>query len=216
MAKEIAGRTSPGAEGLGVAVLGGSFNPPHRTHQLLAAAALAHLPITEVRIIPAGDHPHKRGTDMAPAADRLAMCQLAFADQPHVVVDDREVRRAGPSFTVDTLAELAASAPGRRIFFLIGSDNLPLLPTWRDHHRLLALCTVVTYPRAGHPVTAAALNGLDLTPTERDTLLTHVLALPADAVAAADLRRRWRQGERLVPELPLPVRTYIEAHALYG
>jgi nicotinate-nucleotide adenylyltransferase len=152
---------TPG-ERQGIAVLGGSFNPPHCTHQRLATAALDHLPISELRIVPAGTPPHKDG-DLAPAADRLAMCRLAFADRPGIVVDDREVRRSGPSFTVDTLQELATEAPGRALFFLIGSDNLRLLPTWRDHHRLLALCTVVTYPRAGHSISATTLRGLDLT-----------------------------------------------------
>ena len=199
----------------GLAVLGGSFNPPHRTHQRLVTTALAHLPIREVRVLPAGDHPHKRGRDMAPAADRLAMCRLAFAGMPQVVVDDRELRRAGPSFTVDTLAELAAEHPGRRLFFLIGSDNLPLLPTWRDHHRLLTLATVVTYPRLGFPIAAATLDGLDLTPAERRDLLAHVLPMPADDTAASTVRERWRQGERGLAELPPEVATYLDDHRLY-
>ena len=165
--------------------------------------------------MPAGTPPHKV-EDLAPAMHRLTMCRLAFADRPGIVVDDREVRRSGPSYTVDTLQERVREAPGRALYFLIGSDNLRLLATWRDHHRLLSLCTVVTWPRAGHPVSASTLRGLDLTPAERDALLAHVLDEPADAVAASDLRRRWRRGERNLPEIPAAVRSYIEAHALYG
>lgn len=208
--------TDPGpAARRGIAILGGSFNPPHRTHLRLAAAALQALPVAEVRVVPAGDHPHKRQGDLAAAAHRLAMCRLAFAGLPQVVVDDRELHRRGPSFTVDTLAELAAEAPGRPLFFLIGSDNLPLLPTWHQHHRLLALATVVTYPRADHPVTAATLAGLDLTNAERAALLANVLAGPADEVAASDLRRRWRRGERDLAEIPAAVRAYMAAHHVY-
>lgn len=199
----------------GLALLGGSFNPPHATHLRLAAAALRTLPIDEVRVVPAGDHPHKRGGDMAPAAHRLAMCRLAFADQPHVVVDDRELRRPGPSFTADTLAELAAEHPGRRLFFLIGSDNLPLLPTWHDHHRVLALATIVTYPRRGHPIDASTLAGLDLSATERTALLANVLDAPADDTAASELRRRWRQGERDLDQIPAAVRRYMAAEHVY-
>lgn len=199
----------------GLAVLGGSFNPPHHTHLRLAAAALRALPIDEVRVIPAGDHPHKRRAELASAAHRLAMCRLAFAGQPQVVVDDRELRRSGPSFTVDTLAELAAEAPGRPLFFLIGSDNLPLLPTWHAHHRLLALATVVTYPRQGHPITASALAGLDLTADERRALLANVLDAPADDTAASDLRRRWRAGERDLEQIPAEVRRYMAAEHVY-
>jgi nicotinate-nucleotide adenylyltransferase len=199
----------------GIAVLGGSFNPPHATHLRLVRAALAQLPITEVRVVPAAEHPHKRNQDMAPAADRLAMCRLAFAAEPRVVVDDRELKRAGPSFTVDTLREIATEHPGRRLFFLIGSDNLLLLPTWRDHHGILAQATVVTYPRAGHPVSVADLAAVDLTAVERRSLLEHQLDAPADAVSATELRLRWRGGERQLPEIPPDVRRYIEDHRLY-
>lgn len=199
----------------GLAVLGGSFNPPHTTHHRLAAAALTRLPIDRLLVIPAGDHPHKRDRDMAPSNDRLAMCRLAFADLPGVVVDDRELRRQGPSFTVDTLAELAAEHPGRRLFFLVGSDNLPLLPTWRDPQRLLANCQVVTYPRLGYPLDDAALARLPVDEAQRAAIAAHVLDLPADAVAASDLRARWRAGERDLPELQPSVRAYIADRGLY-
>lgn len=199
----------------GLAVLGGSFNPPHRTHERLAAEAFAQLEIDELRVIPAGDHPWKRDRDMAPARHRLAMCRLAFAGLPGVVVDDRELRRAGPSYTVDTLAELAAEAPGRPLYFLIGSDNLAQLPAWHDPHRLLRLCTVVTWPRLGFPADDATLAALPLSPAERAALRAHLLAMPADATAASDLRARWRAGERDLPELAPAVRDYIAAHSLY-
>lgn len=203
------------AHGTGIAILGGSFNPPHSSHLRLAAAARRCLPVNEVRVIPAGDHPHK-GTRLVAATHRLAMCRLAFAWLADVVVDDRELRRPGPSYTVDTLAELQREHPGRRLFFLIGSDNLPLLTTWHDHHRILALATVVTYPRAGHPVDPARLDAQRLTSAERSELLAHVLDLPADAVAASDLRRRWHAGERELDEIPAPVRTYMRTHGLYA
>lgn len=200
----------------GIAVLGGSFNPPHGTHRRIAAAAFAHLPISELRVLPAGDHPHKRHRDMAPAAHRLAMCRLLFADLPHVVVDDREVRREGPSFTVDTLAELQREHPGRQLFLLVGSDNTPLLPTWRDHHRILALATVVTFPRADAPLDAAALHRVDLSAREREDLLAHVLPMAADAVSATAIRARLRAGERDLPELAPAVEGYLRTHHLYG
>jgi nicotinate-nucleotide adenylyltransferase len=203
------------AERNGLGILGGSFNPPHASHLRIARSALEQLPIAAVRVIPAGDHPHKGSTEMAPAADRLAMCRLQFAGDPRIVVDDRELRRAGPSYTVDTLAELAAEQPGRRLFFLIGSDNLPLLPTWRDVHGILARCTVVTWPRLHHRVDDAVLAALPLTDAERATLRAHVLQMPADAIAATDLRARLRQGSTDLPELHEAVRAYIAAHRLY-
>ena len=198
-----------------LAILGGAFNPPHSTHRRLVRAALEQLPVTQVLVLPSGDHPHKRGTDIAPAADRLAMARLCFADLPAAVVDDRELRRSGPSFTVDTLQELADEATDRQLWFLIGSDNLPLLPTWHQHHRLLALASVATFPRAGYEVAATDLDGLDLTPAQRESLLANRLELEPDAVSATDLRARLRRGQRHLPELEDSVEAYILEHHLY-
>ncbi len=203
----------PTAPGLGI--LGGAFDPPHATHLRLAAQALARLPIARLLVIPAGNHPHKQDPDRTPAAHRLAMCRLAFAADPRIAVDDREVRRRGRSYTVDTLAELQREHPGVRLFFLIGSDNLPLLPTWREHHRLLALATVVTCPRAGHPVHAAQLAALDLTSEERASLLDNVLEVEADDVNSTGLRARLRAGERPAAAIAPAVLAYIDAHGLY-
>lgn len=200
----------------GLAVFGGAFNPPHATHRRIAIAALEQLPVQRLLVMPAGDHPHKRRGDVAPAADRLHMCRLAFGDLPGVEVDDRELRRTGPSFTVDTLADLHRELPGHTLWFLIGADNLPLLPTWRDHHRLLRLARVATFPRLGASIDAAVLDGLDLTADERDQLLRDRLALPADALAAADLRGRLARGERGLPELEPAVEAYVRDHHLYG
>lgn len=208
--------TDPPTERTGLAVFGGAFNPPHATHRRIAAAALAHLPIAELRIVPAGDHPHKRGGDLAPAAERLELCRRAFAGIAGAVVDDRELRRAGPSFTVDTLAELTREFPGRALWFVLGADNLRLLPTWHDHHRLLALAAIATFPRLGVPDDEAALAGLDLSPAERRTLLQNRLPLVPDATAARDLRARLCRGERGLAELPPGVEDHILAHHLYG
>jgi len=201
----------------GIAVLGGSFDPPHGSHLRLATTAAEQLRVAQVLVIPTGDHPHKRG-QLTAAQHRLAMCQLAFAGLPKVRVDARELRRAGPAFTVDTLAELAAEFPQQPLFWLIGSDNLPLLPTWREHHRLLQLATVVTYPRAGHPVSLAALRNLDLTPAEQRHLLDHVLLVPdalVDDQNASAVRAAVRAGRLGELALPPGVAAYIETHQLY-
>lgn len=208
--------TARGGAPTWLALFGGAFNPPHRTHRRIAEAALQQLPVRELRVLPAGDHPHKQGRDVAPAEQRLAMCRLQFAELPRCIVDDRELHRRGPSFTVDTLQELHDEQPARPLFFVLGADNLPLLPTWRDHHRILRLCTVVTFPRLGCTTDAQALHGLDLDERERAMLLAHVLTMPADDVNATALRARLRAGERGLPELLPTVEAYIRAHHLYG
>jgi nicotinate-nucleotide adenylyltransferase len=200
----------------GLILFGGAFNPPHRTHRRIAEQALAQLPAGRLLVLPAGDHPHKGATDMASAAHRLAMCEIAFAGMPQVTVDDRELRRRGRSFTVDTLAGLRAVAPARPLFFVIGADNLPLLPTWREHHRVLALATVATFPRLGFPLDAGALRGLDLTAAEQQALLGHVLQLPPDNITATALRADLRAGRRHLAELDPAVEAYIRRHHLYG
>jgi len=202
--------------GTGLALLGGAFDPPHTTHCRIATTALQQLPVEALHVLPAGDHPHKQGRGLAAAAHRLAMCRLAFAGIERVVVDDRELRRAGPSFTVDTLEQLRAELPARPLFFLIGADNLRLLPSWRQHHRILELAEVVTFPRSGHPLSAALLQGLDLTAAELQRLLGGVLTMAPDAVSATDLRARLQAGERGLPELAPAVEEYLRRHHLYG
>lgn len=200
----------------GLALFGGAFNPPHRTHRRLVEAALQQLPVQQLRVLPAGDHPHKHEAGMAPAAARLRMCQLAFAGLPDVVVDDRELRRQGRSYTVLTLQELHDEAPARPLFFLLGADNVPLLPSWHEHHRILQLATVVTFPRRGCRLDAAQLAGLDLTDAERQRLLAHVLPFDADDVAASTVRAALARGAVAVPDLDPEVLRYIVAQHLYG
>lgn len=200
----------------GIAVYGGSFNPPHRTHQRICEAALEQLPVDELRLLPAGDHPHKRGDRLAPAAHRLAMCRIAFADLDRVVIDDREMRRPGMSFTVTTLEELRLEHPGRELWFVIGADNLPLLPTWKDHHRILSLAHVATFPREGCPIDGTSLEGVDLTADERAQLLAHRLRLEPDSVSASELRARIARGEQSLRDLDPRVEDYIRLHGLYA
>ncbi len=200
----------------GLAIFGGSFNPPHRTHRRIVQAALAQLPIDEVLVMPAADHPHKRDRDMAPVEARLELCRIAFAAIHGAVVDDREARRAGPSYTVTTLADLAREHPGVPLWFVIGSDNLPLLPTWREHHRLLALARFATFPRLGAPVDEAALRALDLSRDELARLLAAQLQLEPDAVSATAIRERLRRGERDLAELDPEVEARILELGLYG
>ncbi len=212
---------SPNGPRRGVALLGGTFNPPHRAHKRLAAAALEQLPIDEVLVIPTGDHPHKRDGGVAAAHHRLAMARLCFGDMPGVRIDDREIRRAGLSFTVDTLEELRCEDPTRQLWFLIGADNLPLLPTWHRHHRILQLARIATFPRGGcsaldTEATRAELAAIDLSTEERDSLLRHCLAIEPDPASATGIRDRLCAGHRGLPEIAAEVERYILEHHLYG
>ncbi len=184
--------------GDGLALFGGAFNPPHLTHRRIIEASMQQLPVSRVIVLPAGAHPHKQDEDseLAPADDRLELCRLAFGDLPGVVIDDREVRRPGLSYTVDTLREFRVEAPDTPLYFLIGSDNLPLLDTWREPDAIRSLCSIVTYPRLHHPV--------DQTQVEQ------VLTVEPDNVSATSIRAALRAGEEpasLDPRVLAEIRT---------
>jgi nicotinate-nucleotide adenylyltransferase len=124
-----------------VGLFGGAFDPPHDAHVALARAALDELALDRLHVVPTGDAWHK-SRPLSPAADRLAMCRLAFAGLPGVVVDDRELRRAGPTYTVDTLTALRADYPGAELFLQIGADQALAFHGWRRARDIIDIATV--------------------------------------------------------------------------
>src|SRR5439155_1548522 len=140
---------APGV-GLGLArtaVFGGSFNPIHYGHLLLADEVLEVLDLDRILFVPAALPPHKSPAYLAPAADRYAMVELAVAGHPKFAVSDLELRRPGPSYTVDTLAALRI--PRADLFLLVGSETFLDLLTWREPRRIARLARIVVVPRVG-------------------------------------------------------------------
>jgi nicotinate-nucleotide adenylyltransferase len=129
-------------------IFGGTFDPIHFGHLRTAFELLHALRLAEVRLVPAGRPPH-RGAPSCDGAHRLAMVRAAIADQPGFAVDDREVRREGPSYTVTTLRELRAEAPARPLCLLVGMDAFLGLPQWHDWRELFELAHVVVAHRPG-------------------------------------------------------------------
>jgi nicotinate-nucleotide adenylyltransferase len=189
------------------ALFGGAFDPPHRTHEQILRAALAQLPIGRAVVVPAGRHPHKSGAIVAPADARLAMCRAAFAGIDGAVLSECELRRPGPSYTIDTLAHFAA-VEAARPFLLLGSDNLAALPTWHRGNELTQLADLAIYPRAGAPVTQAALRALG----QRGA---RVLEVEPDARSSRAIRARLRAGDPCADDLHPGVRAVIAARGLY-
>ncbi|MEZ5965800.1 MAG: nicotinate (nicotinamide) nucleotide adenylyltransferase [Planctomycetota bacterium] len=200
-----------------VCLYGGAFDPPHRVHRTIIEAGRAQLDFDRVVVMPSGQHPFKQDGAHAPGSVRAELCRLAFADLPWVSVDEREVRRHQTSYTVDTLrAFRQALPPDDDLYFLIGSDNVPTLPLWREHHAALALAQFVVVPRAGHPMPPADFDELDLTPQERAGLRAHVLTVEPSAVSSTEVRRRLRHGEDVSALLSVPVHEAIVGRHLYG
>jgi len=207
------------------AILGGSFNPIHYGHLLLANDVLEALGLDRVLFVPAAIPPHKSSVDLAPAADRYAMVELATATDPRFAVSDVELSRSGPSYTVDTLVALGLARA--EAFLVVGSETFLDLLSWREPTRVASLARLVVVPRLGSafdPESAAAqkvVRAIGAEPfvqaeggrvPERGVLLVHATSLP---IAASDLRERVREGRALTYRVPDAVIAYIRARALY-
>jgi nicotinate-nucleotide adenylyltransferase len=184
-----------------VGVFGGSFDPVHHGHLIVATEAMRALGLEQLRFVPAGQHPFKRDRLVAPADHRLAMLDLAVAGVPGFVVDPQECRRPGPSYTVDTLRALRAALPNASLSLLIGSDAARDFPEWREAEAVRELATVVVLTRPG----VAPPAGVGL-----------MLPVPAVDISATVIRQRIRTGESIRFLVPDAVARYIAAHRLYA
>ena len=190
-------------------VFGGSFDPPHRAHNALAHQAVEQLRLDALHIIPTGEAWHKSRV-LTAASHRLAMAQLAFADLPKVVVDDRETRRLGPSYTVDTLTELAAEQPGVQLFLIIGEDQARSLQRWHRWQAILQLAIICVAARADSSGAEGTFNAELLAQTP-----FQVLNLPPMDVSATDIRHRLANRQNVAPLVFEAVARYIAHHHLY-
>lgn len=192
-------------------VLGGTFDPPHYAHLLMAEQAREQLELDHVIWAPAADPPHKRGQVITPIEHRLQMVRLALADNPYFVLSLVDVERPGPHYTADTLALIAADNSGAELFFLIGSDSLRDLPTWHEPARLIqqAFLAVIRRPNVTYDLSAleAVIPGLS-------SRLVFV-DMPTLGIAAADIRERVSAGRSIRYLLPPEVEAYIFQHKLY-
>lgn len=135
-----------------IGLYGGSFNPVHAGHVGIARRAIAELALDRLLVIPAAVSPFKVGAEGAAAVGfspemRLALVRAAFADVAGAEVDDRELRRGGVSYAIDTVRAVAAEHPGAELFFIVGEDSVAGLPHWKDYGELAQLCRFVAYPR---------------------------------------------------------------------
>ena len=132
-----------------IGLFGGSFNPVHLGHLLVAQAAREELELSRVFFIPAAQSPFKPDAELAPGKERLRLLRLALAGQTWSAIDEQEIQRGGVSYTIDTVRDYARRFPGANLFYLIGADHVPLLPKWRDARDLARLLEFVVIPRPG-------------------------------------------------------------------
>jgi len=212
-----------------VALLGGTFDPVHYGHLRFADDVRRALGLSEVRLVPTGDPPH-RGSPSASAAHRLAMLRLAVVEFPGLVVDDRELRRAGKSYTVLTLTELRHEFPDSPLLLLLGADAFRGLPSWHRWDELFDLAHVVVVERPGVKLEATLPE--PLLPIWRDRRVRDpkiLLSRPAGAilaqpispldVSATKIREQLATGGNAALNsrglLPPAVLAYIDLHHLY-
>ena len=194
-------------------ILGGTFDPIHIGHLAIAEEARARLDLPEVRFMPAGQPPHKGGRSITPAAHRLAMIELAIADNPHFSVSTYELRQRGPSYTVDTLAHLREELGSDcTLYFIAGGDALADFLTWYRPERLLELATLVVVARPGTPPADMAALEAQL-PALRSRLV--ILEGPRFDLSASELRQRVRQGLPIRYQMPAAAEAYIRRRGLY-
>jgi len=191
-----------------IGLFGGSFDPPHNAHLSLARTARDALQLDELRWVVAGQPWQKQGGDrrMTPAADREAMVRLAIGDEPGFVLDRREIERAGPSYTLDTVRELQAAQPHALWFLIIGADQYAGLHSWQGWQELLTR------------VVLAVANRPDALPPVHPEVLRHarrMVPLPMLDISSTEIRRRVAAGLDITELVPPPVARYIDQHALY-
>ena len=134
-----------------IGIFGGSFDPVHCGHLLVAQAAVEELSLTRLFFIPASQSPFKPQSAPAPAYERLRLLRLALAGQTRYEIDEQEIQRGGTSFTIDTVRDYVKRFPDLTLFYLIGADHVPTLPAWREADRLAELVEFVVIPRPGQP-----------------------------------------------------------------
>lgn len=194
-------------------LLGGTFDPVHYGHLLMAETCRQQLGLAEVRLIPAGNPPHKSDQKITDGHTRADMVQLAVSGYPEFIVDRREIRRKGPSFTVDTLGELKSEFEEAELFFIVGADSLRDLPTWREPEKIASLATIVVVNRPGWPVPTqeqiVEWVGSNMAPKVKS------VAMPGTDLSASELRQRVRNGAGLRFMTPRAVEAFIEQHDVY-
>jgi nicotinate-nucleotide adenylyltransferase len=192
-------------------LFGGTFDPPHLGHLILAECAIDGLALSQVLFILAADPPHKRDQPISSVEHRLAMLQLAIADNPRFTLSRIDLDRPGPHYSVDTVGIAQAQNRNAALFFLMGGDSLRDLPTWHDPAALVAQVTLGVIHRPGERLV------LDPLTAQVSGLAGRVafVEAPEIGISATDLRQRVRDGHSLRYQLPDTVRTYIHEHHLY-
>ena len=195
-----------------IGIFGGTFDPPHLGHLILAAEAHAQLGLERLLWVLTPDPPHKQGQSIAPLEQRLEMVRLAIGKDAQFEISDVELTRPGPHYALDTVKLLAAQNPAAKLVYLMGGDSLHDLPTWHRPAEFVSACDQIGVMR--RPGTAIELEELEKGLPGLGAKVSFVEA-PLLDIAAREIRRRVAEGRPFRYFLPEQVYEYILSHALY-
>lgn len=194
-----------------ISIFGGTFDPIHIGHLIIAVELRHRLRLDRVIFVPAGRPPHKLGQQLASQADRLAMVELAIAGTTGLEVCAIEYEQTGLTYTSDTLAHIRQSLPPCRLFFLMGSDSLRDFPRWHEPERIAALAELGVAARPNFDILAGTIEAA--VPAAEGRI--HLVPVPLIGIASNQIRRRLAAGEPIAYQVPRAVEEYIERHRLY-
>jgi nicotinate-nucleotide adenylyltransferase len=204
-----------GAIRMRVGVFGGTFDPVHLAHLIIADQCREQGELDQVWFVPAARPPHKQQRTITSFTHRIEMLSLALAGTPAFRVDELEKNRPGSSYTVDTLLELQRQHPGIDWWFILGSDCLPDLPYWREPARIAQLAGLLIWERPGWPSwPTEKLHAALLLPAEERIRVRCAQGLLVD-ISSSDIRRRVAEGRSFRYLVPRAVECYIQTHELY-
>jgi len=196
-------------------IYGGSFDPVHYGHLLLAENCREECRLDEVWFVPAQVSPHKLDREMTPSRQRVEMLELALAGNERLKVSTLEIDRGGVSYTVDTLRSIQAEQPQDELFLLMGADSLRDLLTWREPAEICRLACPIVIRRSGAPEPDLAIL-VDLVPEHRlAAIRAQQVKMPLIELSSSDLRQRATASQSLRFRTPRAVEEYIRAHGLY-
>lgn len=183
-----------------IGILGGTFNPPHLGHRVLAFEAIEHLKLDKVLIVPTNIAPHKQ-RDSLDISRRLDMIKLAFSGDEHFQIEDCEIKRGGTSYTIDTIRELEKRYPDDQFYLIVGSDLANDFTSWKDYSLLKSLITIVVACRNDYPL------------KEKDDFV--LLDIAQLYISSSQIRQLASQGHSIQHLVKDKVADYIKKHNLY-
>lgn len=199
-----------------IGLYGGSFDPIHFGHLIAVRAVAEQLDLARIILIPSGQPPHKAPGQLSDGAHRLAMTRLAVEGDALFEVSDMEMHRAGPSYTLHTIQAFREQVGAEaELFWVIGADSLPELPTWYHIAELVRIATIVTAVRPGWQPPDLDVLAAAVGEAPARQLMSHCCSTPPIGISATDIRARVAAGRSIRYLAPEAVVSYIHAHALY-